>query len=141
MAGAIIVTGCEFLQTPNGWTDIRASEAIAMIRQRRSDPNFVILDVRTASEFAQERIAGAVNVDWFSASFGKKMDAHDRAKTYLLYCAGGVRSRSAAAKMVEMGFTDLYNVLRGMEAFKGSGEADYLITPRPKDSESCPCDS
>lgn len=124
------MTGCEFWQAAEGWTDVDVSAAIAMIRERRSDPNFVILDVRTASEFAQERIVGAVNVDWLSSGFGQKMDAFDRTKAYLVYCAGGVRSRSAVARMVNMGFTELYNVPGGMEAFKGSGDAVDLIISR-----------
>lgn len=61
----------------------------------RSNTNAVILDVRTAEEFAAGHIPGATNIDINSLDFEKKAGALDKSKTYLVNCASGGRSARA----------------------------------------------
>src|SRR3954469_17320088 len=59
----------------------------------------IVLDVRTQKEYEAGHIPGAVQIDFNSPDFDKKVGALDKDKTYLVHCAGGNRSAKAAAKL------------------------------------------
>ena len=40
---------------------------------------------------------------------------------YLVYCRSGHRSSNAVKIMIEMGFTDIYNLSGGIRKWKGEG--------------------
>ena len=48
---------------------IDAPDAYNLIQQNINNPDFVVLDVRTADEFNAGHIAGAINIDYTSAQF------------------------------------------------------------------------
>ena len=87
-----------------------------------ADKKNVVLDVRTPSEFAAGHIAGAVNVDFNGADFEKKIGALDKGKTYLVHCAGGVRSSKACQKLGELNFKHLFNLEPGFRAWEKAGK-------------------
>jgi rhodanese-related sulfurtransferase len=72
-----------------------------------NDPSRILLDIRTPQEYAEGHIDGAVNIDFYNAGFKKQLAALDPAKTYLLYCRSGNRTRKAAALMGTMGFNQV----------------------------------
>lgn len=72
--------------------------------------NRVILDVRTAGEFSEGRVQGAINIDVLENDFKDKVGKLDKAKTYKVYCRSGNRSGRATQIMKSMGFTDVENV-------------------------------
>src|SRR5690349_15947012 len=82
----------------------------------RADKNNVVLDVRSPKEFQAGHIPGAVNIDVRGDDFNEKVAKLDKNKTYLVHCAGGVRSASACKKMEGVGFKELYDLAPG---FKG----------------------
>ena len=85
----------------------------------RADKKNVVLDVRTAKEFASGHIAGAVNLDWNGPDFEKQAAALDKSKTYLVHCAAGGRSAKACALMnSKLKFTSCYNLEGGMKAWE-----------------------
>lgn len=87
-------------------------------------PGYVLVDVRTAEEHAAGHIAGTSEiVDWESASFAKRAAELPRAKTYLIYCRSGRRSRLATAQMQFMGFDHLVELKGGMLAWVKAGKA------------------
>lgn len=63
-----------------------------------------IVDVRTASEYAEGHIHGAVNIDVLSSDFSEKITSLDKEHTVALYCRSGRRSKSAAAEAAKQGF-------------------------------------
>jgi len=81
------------------------------------EPNTVILDVRTAVEFSQEKIAGAVLIDIHSSNFKDQVQRLDKSKTYLVYCRSGNRSVKACNIMKGMGFEKLYNLKHGINGW------------------------
>jgi rhodanese-related sulfurtransferase len=101
--------------------DVTAAEARDLVEQRKSDPAFVILDVRTPAEFIQERIEGAVNIDYYSSTFAEDLDALDGSKTYLVHCRSGARSAAASAMMEDLGFRVVYNLAGGIDGWKLEG--------------------
>jgi phage shock protein E len=87
----------------------------------RQEKNNVVLDVRTAQEFNQGHVPGAVNIDISDPQFKKKVEALDKSKTYLVHCAKGVRSARAAKIMSPLGF-DLLDYHGGFDEWKKSGK-------------------
>ena len=82
------------------------------IAQFESDENAVILDVRTAMEFEEGYIAGAIN-------FVADLETLDKSKNYYVYCRSGARSANACAIMNELGFENTYNLLGGIIEWDG----------------------
>ena len=88
----------------------------------RKEKNTVVLDVRTKKEYDAGHIAGAVNIDWNSADFEKKVAELDKSKTYLVHCAGGVRSAKACDKLGTLKFPKLFNLEGGLKTWEKAGK-------------------
>ncbi len=97
------------------------AEARELIVQRGGDRGFVLLDVRTPQEFKEERIEGAVMVDYLSPTFRDEVAKLDRGKAYLVYCRSGSRSSEAVKVMQEQGFRDVRHLDGGILRWKEAG--------------------
>lgn len=91
-----------------------------------SDKSVVILDVRTAGEFAEGHIAGAINIDVEGMQFDSEMGKLDKRLTYAVYCHSGRRSGIATEKMSLASFPHLYNLTGGILDWTASGH--QLVT-------------
>jgi rhodanese-related sulfurtransferase len=87
----------------------------------RAQKENVVLDVRTEKEFNAGHMPGAVNIDFNSPDFEQKVKKLDPSKTYLVHCAGGVRSGKACKAMEKMNFEKLYNLEGGYKAWEKAG--------------------
>lgn len=58
-------------------------------------------------------IDGALVIDYFGADFDSRIHKLDKSKVYVLYCAGGGRSRETAEIMEKLGFKKIYNLEGG----------------------------
>lgn len=101
-----------------GYRNVRADE----FDKLRSDKKNVVLDVRTPQEFKAGHIAGALNIDWNSSDFEKKVSELDKNKTYLVHCQGGVRSAKASDKLMKLNFKSVVNLEGGMKAWEKAGK-------------------
>ena len=99
-------------------SSIDSKEAYGLIK---ADSNIAVLDVRTAKEFADGHVAGAVNIDVNQTDFAQKIDQLDRSKTYIVYCRSGRRSSKAVGIMAAKGFKNLYNVSDGFVGWNKNG--------------------
>ena len=64
-----------------------------------------LVDVRTAEEFAEGHLAGAINVDVKQADFLSKAQSQlDADKTVFVYCRSGRRSADAAGQLAKVGY-------------------------------------
>jgi rhodanese-related sulfurtransferase len=70
-------------------------------------PASIVIDVRSASEFAEGHVQGAVNLDINNGSFQAKLSSLDKSVGYALYCRSGSRSAMAAELMATAGFTEV----------------------------------
>jgi rhodanese-related sulfurtransferase len=92
-----------------------------------ADTNVVVLDVRTASEFAEGHLERAINIDYHQSDFVEKAKAtlpHD--KKIAVYCRSGRRSAGAADKLGDDGYK-LVNLKGGITAWK---EANMPVTTK-----------
>jgi|ERR1039458_5735016 rhodanese-related sulfurtransferase len=90
--------------------------------QMAADKQNVVLDVRTATEFAAGHLPGAMNLDVNAADFEAKAASLDKSKTYLVHCASGVRSVKACEKLLHLDFPKLYNLAGGFRAWAQAGK-------------------
>lgn len=79
-----------------------------------------LVDVRTAKEFEEIRIANAQNIDFNSPTFDADVSKLDKAKPVILYCKGGVRSAKCAEKLKDAGFTKIYELEGGISKWQHS---------------------
>lgn len=82
----------------------------------------IIIDVRTAEEFANGRIEGAKLMPINSSSFIQRIEKLDKDKIYLLYSGVGIRSTRAMEQMKLSGFKRLALLRRGINAWKEAGK-------------------
>lgn len=69
-----------------------------------------LIDVRTAGEYAQGHLEGAVNIDVESGDFTERVNQLDKSGKYLIYCHSGRRAGIAVDDMKALGFTDVTNI-------------------------------
>ncbi len=100
---------------------ITAADAVSLVQGNKTNPDFVILDVRTAAEFATGHIEGAINIDYYSADFRARIGAQNSGKRYLVYCRTGVRGAAATQVMTEAGFTRVQNLAGGLDEWVQEG--------------------
>lgn len=101
--------------------DVTSQEAFNLIQENKNNLDFIILDVRTASEFYDGHIEGALNIDVNLPSFREEMAKLNKNDTYLVYCRTGNRSRTALRKMEELGFTHIYHIANGITEWITAG--------------------
>ena len=70
-----------------------------------ADTNVVVLDVRTAAEFAEGHIQRAILIDQGQSDFMEKAKAMlPTEKKIAVYCRSGRRSASAAGRLADVGY-------------------------------------
>ena len=70
----------------------------------------VLLDVRTAAEYAEGHLEGAKQLDFNGGEVAAAIPSLDPDTEYLVYCRSGNRSGQAIALMQQAGFTNLTNL-------------------------------
>ena len=85
------------------------------------NPGVVVLDVRTAGEFAAGHIENAINIDVESGTFDSEIAKLDKNVEYAVYCHSGRRSGIATDKMAKAGFTKLTNLQDGVASWQAAG--------------------
>lgn len=93
---------------------ITSKEAERLIDEKESDPDFVVLDVRTPEEFRFGALKRAINLDIYDPAFAAEIGRLDKDKTYLVYCRSGNRSKAACSLMRNLGFGKIYELDRGI---------------------------
>ena len=75
-----------------------------------ADPTLVVLDVRTAVEFAEGHVPGAINIP--NADLAARVAELDgsREKDIVVYCRTGVRAEQALGVLGKAGFKRLYHL-------------------------------
>ena len=113
ITGVTSIAGCVRDETAT-IEDVTPQEAFTLIQDNQNNADFVIIDVRTAEEFADGYIENATNIDFYSETFQDMLNNLDKNKTYLIYCRSGARSGSTLDIMGELNFDEVYNILGGM---------------------------
>ena len=87
------------------YTQISQDEAKEMMKQ---NDGHVIVDVRRPDEFADGHIPGAICIPNESIGSEQPEELPDLSQVILVYCHSGNRSKQAAQKLFDMGYTNVY---------------------------------
>lgn len=77
--------------------------------QYKNTKNAVLLDVRSAEEYAQGHIPGSRNIDVQSITKAKN-EIRDLQTPLFVYCHSGARGGSAVSILKSMGYTNVNNI-------------------------------
>lgn len=87
------------------YKQISQEEAKEMMR---NNDNLVIVDVRRQDEYDSGHIAGAILIPNESIGTNRPEQLKDLNQVILVYCRTGNRSKQAAQKLADMGYTNVY---------------------------------
>lgn len=113
-ATTLAITSCS---SPTAAVDLNPAE----FQAKAQEAGVILLDVRTAGEYAAGHIDGALNIDVEGMTFAGEIKQLDNTKTYAIYCQSGRRSRIAAETMTKAGFTNLFNLDKGIGSWQSAG--------------------
>lgn len=77
------------------------------------DPHYELIDVRTAREYARGRMNAFRNMPT-----GSDFSTLPKEKGVVVLCQTGVRSNQVCKQLVKLGYTDVINVRRGLNAMR-----------------------
>ena len=100
----LLLAGCAAPAEAGSYRQINMDEAITM---RAEETGYIILDVRTAEEYAQGHIPGAINIPNETIGTGEIPELPDKDQLILVYCRSGNRSKQASEKLVKLGYTNI----------------------------------
>jgi rhodanese-related sulfurtransferase len=102
-------------------TELDPAEALQLMEERRGQPDFVIVDLRSREEFGQGHIEGARLIPYYAVNFTRIVSQLDRNATILLYCQRGRQSPLAFRALEKLRFTDVRILAGGVAAWTGAG--------------------
>ncbi|MEM9040807.1 MAG: rhodanese-like domain-containing protein [Actinomycetota bacterium] len=104
---------------------VSATDAAATLEDPPDD--LVVLDVRTAEEFAEGHIEGAVMLDFYRDDFAEQIAALDRDVPYVIYCRSGNRSGQTRQLMADLGFAAVDDLDGGVISWADAG-LPFVVT-------------
>ena len=118
----LLLAGCGAQSEESTYRQVNAEEAAAMMEE---ESDYIILDVRTAEEYREKRIPGAINIPNETIGTEDIPELPDKEQLILVYCRSGNRSKQASEKLVKLGYTNIVE-FGGINDWTGetvSGEA------------------
>ena len=103
---AVVLMGFTSCEPPtNTYKQVTAEEAMSMMDSLSSP--YIILDVRTPAEFAQGHIPNAINIPNETIGTEEIPQLPNKKQVIFVYCRSGNRSKQAAEKLVQLGYTNV----------------------------------
>jgi phage shock protein E len=106
----MLVSSCSIGQNKN---DIQ----IDVFQKKIASENYILVDVRTAEEYTEGHLVGALNIDYFSATFSEDIGKLGFETPVLVYCRSGNRSGKSMKIMYDMGFKEVKNLIGGYKGW------------------------
>lgn len=100
----LLLVGCNAPVESGSYLQISTRDAIAMMEE---ETDYIILDVRTAEEFKERRIPGAINIPNETIGNDEIPELPDKEQLILVYCRSGNRSKQASEKLAALGYTNI----------------------------------
>lgn len=101
----LMLTGCTAPAPEAGaYRQVTMTEAVEMMEK---ETDYIILDVRTESEFASGHIPGAMLLPNETIGTEEIPQLSQKDQLILVYCRSGNRSKQAADKLARLGYTNI----------------------------------
>ena len=114
LAALLLLTGCAHAPAPQqaaedstkpSWVQIDQETAKRMME---ADDGHVIVDVRRQDEYDAGHIPGAILIPNESIVDERPAELPDPEQVILIYCRSGNRSKQAAQKLADLGYSNIY---------------------------------
>lgn len=89
---------------PLAYEQISAKEAKEIMD---TEKDYIIIDARTESEFAEGHIEGAILIPEYEIADRAEKELPDKDALILVYCRSGRRSKIASSELVKLGYTNV----------------------------------
>lgn len=103
----LLLSGCATQSAKKTYRQITMEEAATMLEE---ETGYTILDVRTAQEYSEKHIPGAINIANESIGTEDIPELPDKDQLILVYCRSGNRSKQASEKLVKLGYTNIVEI-------------------------------
>ena len=84
------------------YTQVSMEEAIAIME---TEQDYIILDVRTSEEYSEYHIPNAINIPNETIGTNEILELQNKEQLILVYCRSGNRSKQAAKKLADLGYS------------------------------------
>jgi len=109
----VVLTTFTVIQAQNK-SEVNSIEVNQMLQR---DKKLIVLDVRSADEFKEGHIKGAINIDILESDGYAKIDKLDHKAKYIVHCRTNHRSTTAFDYMKQSGFKNVYQMMDGMKGW------------------------
>lgn len=111
-----LIAAQAFLATSDAYHQLTADEAEEFV----DAGGVTVVDVRSAAEYADGHLRGCLHIPAVEvgATPPPALAEHQH-DPVLLYCRTGSRSKKTAAKLIKMGFTNIYDMAGGILDWSG----------------------
>lgn len=116
----LLLSGCATQSAEKTYRQITMEEAVTMMEE---ETGYTILDVRTAQEYSEKHIPGAINIANESIGTEDIPELPDKDQLILVYCRSGNRSKQASEKLVKLGYINIVEI-GGINSWPGETVAD-----------------
>lgn len=103
----LLLSGCATQSAKKTYRQITMEEAVTMLEE---ETGYTILDVRTAQEYSEKHIPGAINIANESIGTEDIPELPDKDQLILVYCRSGNRSKQASEKLIKLGYTNIVEI-------------------------------
>ena len=101
----LLLTACGEKKSASAeYRQISMSEAADMME---TETGYILLDVRTQAEFEEKHIPGAICIPNETIGSEAPEGLPDQDQLILVYCRSGSRSKQAAQKLADQGYTNI----------------------------------
>ena len=104
---AFTLTACGASGSEASYEQLTMYKALS---QMAKEDNYILLDVRTAEEYNDGHIPGAINIANETIRTNEIAELPDKAQRIYIYCRSGNRSKQAAKKLVKLGYTNIVEI-------------------------------
>ena len=139
LLAALLLAGCgasttkteEAEEVARTYTQISQEEAIEMMAR---DDGHVVVDVRRVDEYSAGHIPGAILIPNEDIDDALPAALPDLDQIILIYCRSGNRSKQAAQKLADMGYTKVYE-FGGIITWPGEVVTSTALSAAPRTAE------
>lgn len=103
----LLLSSCSASDDNLGYEQISMEDAKVIMDEEKG---YIILDVRTPDEFAEKHIPNAINIPNETIGTEEIAELPDKEQKILVYCRSGNRSKQAAEKLVQLGYTNVVEI-------------------------------
>ena len=96
----------------NNKKDINIDEIMYVIS---TNPNSILLDVRSPQEFKEGHLNGAINIPLYELESCCTCKLKEKDVIIIVYCQSGIRSKKAIKILNKNGFKNIYHLKNGLD--------------------------